>query len=87
MEKYLPVVKRAIAASMSANIRGAEDLDFLKSELKEIKKVNPVVSEFIRRFSKTTKDRKHAAYCGVMVYKLLYSQMEADLMNEADLPT
>lgn len=84
MEKYLPRVKRAIAASMSANIRSADDAEFLKAELREIKKVNPLIAEFIRRFSKNSKDKKHAAYCGIMVYKLLYSQIEADVMNDSD---
>jgi len=85
MEKYLPEVKRAIAASMSANMSVTlDDRLFLKKELKKIKKVNPLIAEFILKYSKTGKERLQAIYCGVMVYKLLYSQAEADLMNKLD---
>jgi hypothetical protein len=85
MEKYLPEVKRAVAASMASNMAGTlDDRQFLKRELKKIKKVNPLVAEFILNYSKTAKGRAHAIYCGVMVYKLLYSQAEAEEMNKSD---
>jgi len=85
MEKYLPEVKRGIAASMAANMaRTGDDKQFLKRELKKIRKVNPLVAEFIVNYAKTAKGTAHAIYCGIMVYKLLYSQAEADQMNQLD---
>jgi hypothetical protein len=84
VEKYLPEVKRAIAASMAANMaQTPNDKQFLKKELKKIRKVNPLVAEFIVKYASTRKGTAHAIYCGVMVYKLLYSQSEADHMNKA----
>jgi hypothetical protein len=85
MEKYLPEVQRQTAASMSANMASAlDDKQFLKMELKKIKNVNPVIAEFMRNYSKATKNQMQTMYCGLMVYKLLYSQAEADKMNEQD---
>jgi len=85
MEKYLPEVKRAVAASMAANIdKNYDDKQFLKSELRKIRNVNPLVAEFIVNYAKTTKVREHVCFCAVMVYKLLYSQAEADQMNQLD---
>lgn len=84
MHNYLPRVKREIAASMSVNMDGIlDDKKFLKQELKEIKKANPIIAEFIWKYSKTVpKAKMHAIYCGIMVYKLLHSQSEADAMNQ-----
>jgi len=84
VEKYLPVVKREIAASMSANLINQKDIKYLKQQIKEIEAVNPVLADWIKKFSKTTNDRKGSAFCAIILYKMLYSQIEADLMN-ADL--
>lgn len=80
MEKYLPVVKREIAGSLSANLQNQKDVRYLKQQIKEIEEVNPVVADWIRKFSKTTKDRKGSAFAAVILYKMLYSQCEADIM-------
>lgn len=83
MHDYLPTVKREIAASMSVNMDGIlDDQKFLKQELKKIRENNPIIAEFITKYAKTMpKAKMHAIYCGVMVYKLLRSQSEADAMN------
>ena len=79
MEKYLPIVKSGIAASLSANLQGQKDIQYLKQQIKEIEEVNPM-ADWIRRYSKTTKDRKGSAFAAIILYKMLYSQCEADIM-------
>lgn len=82
MENYLPLLNAEIAGSMIRNISNNSDIPYLKKQLKELKEINPLVAEWIYKFSVTTKDKIGAAYCGLMVYKLLNSQAEADKMNE-----
>ena len=52
------------------------------SKKSKIEEVNPLVSKWIKSFSQTSKNKLLTAYCGLMVYELLYSQAEADVMNE-----
>lgn len=80
MEKYLPVVKSGIAASLAANLQDQKDIRYLKQQIKEIEEVNPILADWIRKYSKTTKDRKGAAFAAIILYKMLYSQCEADIM-------
>ena len=82
MNKYLPVVKRETTYSLIGNLQNADDFEYIERRLDEIEKVNPIVSKWIKNFSKTSKSRLLTAYCGLMVYELLYSQAEADKMNE-----
>lgn len=67
---------------MIGNLQNADDFEYIERRLDEIEKVNPIVSKWIKNFSKTSKSRLLTAYCGLMVYELLYSQAEADMMNE-----
>lgn len=80
MEKYLPVVKREIAGSLAANLKSLKDVKYLKQQIKEIKEVNPVVADWILKYSKKTKDRKGTAFAAIVLYRMLYSQCEADIM-------
>ena len=78
----LPKVKPEICASMVQNIQSSQDKKFLKKELKRIKELNPSIGLWIEKFSKETKDFIGSAYCAIIVYKMLESQMEADQMNK-----
>jgi len=82
MEKYLPVVKTETTYSLIGNLKNADDYEYIEKRLKEIEEVNPLVCHWIKSFSKESKNRLFTAYCGLMVYELLYSQAEADVMNK-----
>ncbi|MEI7486217.1 MAG: hypothetical protein WCJ72_02190 [Chryseobacterium sp.] len=82
MKKYLPVVKKETTFSLIGNLQNADDVLYIENKLKEIEEVNPIISTWIRSFSKINKNKLITAYCGLMVYELLYSQAEADHMNE-----
>lgn len=83
MEKYLPEVSKEVAFSTSANIlECSNDEYYVKKQIEEIREVNPVVAEWIKKFSEKTEDFVGSAMCGIIVYKMIYSQAEAKLMNE-----
>lgn len=77
----LPVVNPGIGGPMSKDLCGICDVPYLKKELKRLDEENPVVSQFIRKFSKTTKDRVGTVFCALIVYKMLENQAEANRMN------
>lgn len=77
----LPVVKPEIGFSIEHGI--PDDVNaFIKPALANLWEENPVVAEWIERFSKITKCKGTVAICGLVVYKLLHSQAEADRMAE-----
>lgn len=82
MKSYLPVVSNEIPFSLIGNLQNADDIEYIESKLQEIDEVNPIISKWIRSFSKSTKNKLTTAYCGLVVYELLYSQAEADHMNQ-----
>lgn len=81
MENLLPVVNQEIGFSVSQSIPDVTDKEFVKQELKKIKKENPVIANVIARWANLDKGKIHTAYCGIMVYKLLRSQAEVDKME------
>lgn len=83
MESYLPVVKEEISGSVARNLNPKQsDWQNIKREWLKIKKENPVVASFIKKFSKLNKEWEAVAYCSIIVYQMLRSQAEADFMNE-----
>lgn len=80
----LPFVKPENAFPLAKELKESEykEIEYIKKQLKEIKEENPIVSMWIKRHAQTSKDKITAAYCGIMVYRLLKSQAEADEMNE-----
>ena len=83
MRNLLPFVLNEVGYSVAAGLDD-NDIKNIKKELKHIQKVNPAIAEFINGWSRnaSTKDAKiHSAFCGILVYKLLESQAEADQMN------
>lgn len=75
---FLPVVKPEIACPLQKDMR---EKNYLKKQLKRLKKENPIILKWIRDYSKQYRNKKNMAYCALMVYRLLESQAEADCMN------
>ncbi len=83
MKPFLPVVKEEISGSLATNLNPKEsDIENIKREWSKIKKENPVVASFIKKFAKLNKEWEPVAYCAIIVYHMLRSQAEADYMNE-----
>ena len=78
----LPIVKPEIGYSLEKELFDVDDVDYIKTQLKRLDEENPSVATFIRQFAKTTDDKINVAFCGLMVYRLLESQAEANWMNE-----
>lgn len=81
-ENFLPVVDPAVGASLEHELAKKPDLAYIKEELSFIDKENPVISFWIKNFSKKTSDRKGAIFCGLMVFKMLRIQAECDRMKK-----
>lgn len=79
---YLPVVRPEIGGGMAKDIVDKFDKSYLEEQLAMLDRDNPTIAFWIRTFSKRTDDKMGAAYCGLLVYKLLNSQAEANYMNE-----
>jgi hypothetical protein len=80
-EQLLPYVTNEVGFSVAQTLCDSDAMN-VKRGLSEIKKVNPAVEEFIRKWSCKGRDRIHSALCGMLVYKLLESQAEADMMSD-----
>lgn len=78
---FVPIVKPETAACIQVEIDGQDDILYLKNELQRLDKENPTISNIIRSFSKTTKDKIGAAWCGLLVYKFIERQAESNKMN------
>lgn len=78
----------SIAHYLNRYNNAESDKEMVKKELKLISKENPVVGEFIKRWAlkeRKTKQVVHTALCGILLYRLLCSQAEADQMAEYKL--
>lgn len=78
----LPVVKSQTCCSVEQSLYGKDDNDYLAEQIDKIEIENPIIAEFIKKFSKKTKDPFNVMFGSLMVYKLLSSQAEADQLNE-----
>lgn len=74
----LPIVNPQIGAAIAKDMQKESDIVYLKKCLKKLDKKNPCISWWIKNYSMSTKDRLGAAFCVLMVYKLLENQCEAD---------
>jgi hypothetical protein len=82
LDTFLPVVKPEVAASLHREIFDKFDVPYIKNQLARLDEDNPVIGRWIMEFGKTTDDKVGAMYCGIMVYRLLESQAEANRMAE-----
>ena len=82
MDNLLPRVNGEIGKAIVRDIIDKFDKQLIEQELKRMDKTNPAVAGFIKHFAKTTDDPVAVSYCGVLVYRLLENQAEADRMKE-----
>lgn len=82
--QYLPEVLEDIRYSVSESLSNYKaDKDTVRSELKKIKRENPLVAQFIKNWAKQCKKNAiPVALSGIIVYKMLRSQAEANQMNK-----
>lgn len=82
MKPLLPIVDVNVGFSLARYVGERGDIEFIKSELKSIGRENPTVANFIKKWSCLCKCEMHSMFCGILVYKLLRSQAEANQMKE-----
>lgn len=79
---FLPVVKPEISGPLEHEISSSQyDEEYLESQLARIDEENPMIGQWIRTFAETTDDETGAAFCALVVYRMLESQAEANKMN------
>lgn len=82
MKPLLPIVDAEVGFSLAKTVGEKGDSEFMKSELHRIDRENPTVANFIERWAQLSECPTHTKFCGILVYKLLRSQAEADRMTE-----
>jgi hypothetical protein len=81
-KSFLPVVRPEIGGSLERDLLDKFDETYVIDHLDRLDTENPTISRFIRKFSKSTGDDIGAMFCGIIVYRMLESQAEANRMNE-----
>ena len=85
-DNYLPIDKPEITCSMEQDLLRHSDDSYVKEKLLHLKRKNPVVHAFLTAFSQASNDPIMTMFCGLIIYKMLESQAEADFMNsETDI--
>jgi hypothetical protein len=82
MKPLLPIVDAEVGFSLAKSVGERGDSEFINSELRHINKENPTVADFIKKWAELGRCSIHTKFCGILVYKLLRSQAEADRMAE-----
>lgn len=83
MKPLLPLVLPEIGFSLAESLNlNLPDNKYVRTELKYLDDKNPVIANFIRDWSLRAKDKVRSAMCGILVYRLLESQAEANRMRE-----
>ena len=77
----LPVVHENIGYSLQREIP-EDDHVYLLEQMDRIYETNPCIARFIDNYAIETDDPVGAALCGVMIYRLLESQAEAEELND-----
>lgn len=80
---FLPVVTEDVGFAVQAEVSQTPDNDYMVDLIKRLQNENPCVINFISQLSIYSKDPLGASACGLLVYRLLESQAEADQMNRA----
>jgi len=80
----LPVVTESIGSAVQAELLQQEG--YITEMLKRLQEDNPCIANFISQVAMHSSSEKRVqqqiAYCGLLVYRLLESQAEADKMNQ-----
>lgn len=82
MKPLLPIVAAEVGFSLAKYVGERGDSEFIANELKKIDKENPTIAEFIKKWASLGGCKTHTKFCGILVYKLLRSQAEANRMKE-----
>lgn len=82
MKPLLPIVDSEVGFSLAKTVGEKGDAEFIKTELKRLDKENPTIADFIKKWSQLGGCQTHTKFCGILVYKLLRSQAEANRMEE-----
>ena len=80
-DMFLPIVRPEISGPLEHEISNKYDEEYLEEQLSRIDEENPMISQWIRKFPKSTEDEMGAAFCALIVYRMLESQAEANQMN------
>ena len=79
----LPTVSEEVCFAVQAEIQQSKENDYVVDMLSRLQEDNPFIANFISTFSLKTSDPTSSTYAGLLVYRLLESQAQADKM-EAD---
>ena len=82
IDNMMPIVQVETCFAIEQECKDCSDKETVDRLFKKVKKSNPVIATWIKRWSKTTKDSLGAMACALVAYRLLESQSEADFMNE-----
>jgi hypothetical protein len=78
----LPIVKQEVRDVILAEIKQETLEDYVSRQLNNIKEDNPTIASFIDNFDKISQKKLiHARYIGVIIYRLLESQAEAEKLE------
>ena len=78
----MPVVKAETCFSIQGECTNVSDIETVKRLFKKIKKENPIVAQWVKNWSEQTDDKIGAMTCALITYRLIQSQLEANMMNE-----
>lgn len=79
----LPLVSEDVCYAVQAELHHSKENEFVIELLRRLEKDNPLVANFIAQFSLTTEDPVGATYAGLLVYRLLESQADANNLNKS----
>lgn len=80
--RKLPIVTQETAYAIRGEMEQQPGNQYIKDILSRIEKENPCIAEFISKFAMNYPDPVAAAITGVLVYRMLESQLEADELKE-----
>ena len=81
----IPTVKTGVISAMMVDVLGPQaDADWVDNVYKQLQQHNPVIAEYVRQVR--DKYGQNAAMVGLVIYRLIESQMEADELEELFSP-
>jgi len=78
----IPVVSKDTANSVIHELTKGMSTDYLANLLKHVRNENPQVAEFLAAFAMKHEDPLAISTVGLLVYRLLESQAEANHLSE-----
>lgn len=81
-EQLMPRVETGIFDVVTTELIEGK-LPYIEEMLRRIAAENPGVANFISQFSKNSSEYVAISTCGVIVYRLIASQLEADALKKS----